>query len=408
MVKNNNHRGNVGPKKLNVTELNSSSVGGIPALENVDSLSFSDLTKLMAELRSMIEFLRQTWEETKSDMGITEEQLEKLIQYNNDVADPLPPVEYQKDEDGNVLMERTCYDNCEDYDPDKGCQSPDHPDDVITYRGIQCTWYRNSENPDGIPVPINEEQEYDPLNGIDSIPLETVREIFGDNPQVIGVDRQQMVDRIKFAAESFYGLWQAHSDYRTLEKELSNVMEQQEQESIAALRERANSEEDPEKRARAQAVLDNYYDQKYLSFLPEDIPICEKYILKAFYDQARIKYALERTRVNMKTINVSESFILEMSSFEKRFLPEKYHQQNNILLLYFLNLMVYRNVLTDKDARRKATSFILAIDRYIRKAWTDDERDRVHANIIAFEEFFVGPIRTKSTKLAEATQPTET
>ena len=113
--------------------------------------------------------------------------------------------------------------------------------------------------------------------------------------------------------------------------------------------------------------------------------------LKHFLINLRFNTGWTKTRNKLRQLKISEKFILEISQFEKRFQSDKYHHQNNIFLLYFMNLIAFSNIDDVKDAdRNKVVCIVFAMDRYIRNRWKDDIKQRILGNMIGFQDQFLG------------------
>lgn len=246
------------------------------------------------------------------------------------------------------------------------------------------------------------EKKYDHLNGIDNIPEEKIDEIFGPNAKIRGVDRTQTIDRIKSGISAFYNLYKAHSDLEYLQTELGKLMAMQEEESINVLRDKAVNGETEEIRQKAEEKVKEYEENKYLEFLPQKGFANLRRILSAFNNENKLNYLMERSRNYLKKLDVSEKFLLEIASFEKRFLPEKYHKQNNVLMILFMSVLVYDKVDYNTPGRRRTVGFVLALDNFIRNKLKDEERKRIYKNIIAFEDLIYDnmELRERQTKPA--------
>ena len=150
-----------------------------------------------------------------------------------------------------------------------------------------------------------------------------------------------------------------------------------------------------------QKSLDMYYNRKFLGFLA--VPLEEgplSILIKAASDTKKIQYWFDRSRKKLAQLKISPKFLLEISQFEKRFLPEEFHSHNNIMLLYFMNMLVYSNVSDPKDSSRaKAACMVFALDKFIRGVWAPEIREQILANLIAFQQQFVGklPLPKKET-----------
>jgi len=309
-------------------------------------VTFSDVAKMMRNTKELVGILQMSWDSISQEFGISPEQIPAVIEYNNLHRDP--PVETVKAEE--ISAEEL---------------PADSPEEVAV-------------------------DEYDDLNGLNKLTLEEISAFFGENSLIQGVDLSVTIDNVRAVVSSYYNLSKAYADFETLEKELQTSMAEQEEAALTALKERAASELDLEKRAKAQLSLDKFYYNKHLGFLRDVTPKTLRHLTKAFTDQGRINYLLERGRIYMERLRIPEKFILEISSFEKRFLEEKYHAQNNMLLLYFLSGLVYSD-LNDQTYRQQLIAFTLTMDRYIRRLSNEEESTAVLDNIQAFQDHFFIP-----------------
>lgn len=253
----------------------------------------------------------------------------------------------------------------------------------------------NKVLPDGLDEnnPAEYPEGYDFLNGLDNITEEKLIEIFGEDATIFGVDHTQTLDRVKWAAQTFVNYMRSLFDFNNLSAEYSNMIEENERVSIQAMKDAAEKEEDPEKKAAIEKQINDYYYFKYLTFLSEPVdPKSAEHIIKTFNDARKIQYIIERTKTALKKIGVSEKFILEIAQFEKLFLDEKYHQQSNLLLVYFMNLIVFNTIDGRSPAKRKVISLVVNIDKYIRKALPEDDAAIILKNVLALEDQFLGKI----------------
>jgi hypothetical protein len=177
----------------------------------------------------------------------------------------------------------------------------------------------------------------------------------------------------------------AMKEYRQIHDAYLELVELEEEKNIEKLKLIAEKEEDPDKKATMEESIKMYYNRKYLEFLSE--PIDEKdrdRIIEAYGSNQKITYWLNRTRDKLRQLKISDKFILEISQFEKRYLEEKYHKCSNILLVYFMQTIVYSDM-HDKNSvgRNKAICMVIALDGIIRKTWKEETRERVLNNIRA-------------------------
>jgi hypothetical protein len=282
----------------------------------------------------------------------------------------------------------------------------------ITDTHMKELYKYNEEHRTAMPEGLSAEEsaKWDHFNGLNDIPEEEVIRIFGNDHKIIGIEHTVTLDRIKSSVSDFFSWISAVREYRQVHDSYLQLIEFQESNEIDALKIKAEKEEDPIKKATLFKTIDVYYARKYLDFLAE--PLDEKdmqHLVAAFSNQTTITYWIERARVKLEQMKISPKFLLEVSQLEKRFLPEKYHQQNNIFLLYFMQLIVYSSDVYDKnnDGRNKAVCIVFGLDKLIRKTWEEEIHNRVLNNLIAFEEQFVGKLPVIDTSDNTPTKTTD-
>ena len=237
-----------------------------------------------------------------------------------------------------------------------------------------------------------DKKSYDPLNGINKITVEQSTEIFGDNSSIINKDHNITISNIKVAFDMYTSHLTAMVNYRKLHDSYLELMEIEEDKNLKLLFEEIQIEEDPIKKAKKQEAYDKYYYLKYLDFLSESLPKDKlNHIVKAFSDEKQIEYWIRRGSDKLAQLNISSRFIMEVGDFEKNFLEEKYHNQNNILLLYFLNKIIYSDTKNKNDTNRaQAVVFILEMDKYIRGNIKDPViKEKILKNILILEDQFI-------------------
>jgi len=171
------------------------------------------------------------------------------------------------------------------------------------------------------------------------------------------------------------------------------LMEAKEDLKIQELIHIMETEEDPDKKAKMKASIDKYYYLKYMDFLQEDIgKDTIKRMIKASLTEKTVLYWLEKSREKMKSMGMNTMFLLEASKFETRFLDEKYHHQDQFLLLYFLHTVAYADLNPKSGDAMKIVCMVFAIDKYIRNQWNEEDRAKVHNNILAFEDQLMGVV----------------
>lgn len=255
----------------------------------------------------------------------------------------------------------------------------------------------NEEHKKEMPSYLTEEQknEWDHFNGLDAMTEEDVIHIFGEEHPIIGVMHTQTMDRIKDVTNEFFTWMTTLREYRQINDAYLQLIEEQEELQMEELRKVMEKEQDPEKKEKMSNAINTYYNRKYLDFLAE--PMDERditRIINAFHDEHKVSYWLERSRNKLKQMKISEKVILEISQFEKRFLPEKYHKLNNILLLHFMQTVIYCDSYDKNHAGRdKAWCMVLALDKVIRNTMSEEDRNRIMNNIEKFEDKFMDKIQ---------------
>jgi hypothetical protein len=254
----------------------------------------------------------------------------------------------------------------------------------------------NEEHAQPMPEGLSEEEaaKWDPFNGLDSLTEEKALEIFGEGHPIIGLEHTITMDRVKSVIQDFFSWMTAVREYRQIHDSYMELIELSEEKEIESLKEYRDKVEDPEKKEQIQKAVDLYYNRKYMDFLAE--PLSDKQIgilVKAYSDEKKIGYWIERARVKLNQLKISPKVILEVAQFEKRFLPEEYHGQVNILLLHFINMVVYSDVYNKADSQRnKVVCMVFGLDKIIRNVWPAETRERIINNIITFEKQFVGKL----------------
>lgn len=298
----------------------------------LNAVSMKNLVALLKQVGEMVKVMETQWASSKEEFKLTDSHMKQLYQYNEEHKQEMP--EYLTDE---------------------------------------------------------EKESWDHFNGLNDIPEEKVIEIFGEGHPIIGVMNTQTIDRIKSVTSEFFSWMAILKEYGQINKAYLELIEAQEEDQIAALKEVMNKEEDPEKKKKLSDSIDLYYNRKYLDFLADELTDKEiERLANAFKDEKKIEYWLHRAQDKLKQLKISSKIIAEISQFEKRFLDEKYHNQSNILLLYFLQTVTYAKCSEKNDAdRNKVVCMTIMLDSIIRNNTTEEVRTRVLNNIMAFEDQFI-------------------
>lgn len=297
----------------------------------LDKFSDAQIRKMIQTTREMVQIMENNWNTTKMEFRLTDTQMKDLFQYNEQHKMPIP--DYATEE---------------------------------------------------------EKDKWDHLNGLNEITEEEAIKIFGEDSPVIGVTHDITKDRIKDFAEDYLNWLIALREYKNVYQSYIKLMDLQEENDINALRTRAEAETDPETKQKMLDAIELYYNRKYLKFLT-DLPEEDiNRVVRAFNTERTISYWLKRSQDKLKQLKMSTKFILEISQFEKRFLPEKYHKQSNILLLYFMMTIIYCSCSDVKDhGRNKAVAMIMTLDQFVQNTLDAAKKEMVLNNIIAFEDQFM-------------------
>lgn len=307
-----------------------------------------DFVAMIKQIGEIVKIMESQWMDTKKEFKLTDTHMKQLYQYNE---------EHRKEMPDNLSQEE------------------------------QDTW--------------------DHFNGLDNIDEETVLNIFEADHPIIGVMHTQTVDRIKDAVQEFFGWMSALKEYRQVNDAYLQLVEEEEIKEINKLQSVMEKEEDPEKKAKMQESINLYFERKYLGFMavPQDEELINR-LTSAFSDKKKIEYWLNRAQDKMKQLNISTKFILEISQFEKRFLPEKYHKLSNMILLYFLQTIVYCNCGDKNDHNRnKAVCMIFALDKICRKQSNPETEKIVLDNLKQFLDQFIDKVNYDTAVNEEYNKP---
>lgn len=327
-------------KTENVSEeVNEEPKDAIEDSENpLNKESLKNLTSMMRQAAEAVKMMRSVWESDMNEYDVSEDHIKELYQFN---------IQHR------ILKE----------------------DFVSTKEG----------------------EEYDEFNGLNEIPMEEVVRIFGEGHKIIGVDISQTIDRIKTVAGDFFAWVTMMRDYQQINDAYMMLLDLEEEKRIMELQKIANEEENPEQKEKMQNSLNIYYRNKYLDFLTDEISERNfKSIIDAFSNERKVEYWIKRTRDKLKQLKLSDKFILEISQFEKRFLEEKYHKASNILLLYFMNKIIYTD-LYDKSniVKAECVSMVLMLDKLVRNKVNEQDKERMLNNIRTLLDKFIDHIPEK-------------
>ena len=140
-----------------------------------------------------------------------------------------------------------------------------------------------------------------------------------------------------------------------------------------------------------KSSIDSYYYNKYLDFIAE--PLDEKTLKTlsdAWDDEKKVRYWLERSKDKLERLKISPKFIADITNFEKRFLPEEYHDIRNMLLIYFINKVTFNDMGNPKNIERtRVVTFVIAMNNIIDNIATDDTKEKILNNIMTFLDQFI-------------------
>lgn len=287
------------------------------------------IQQMLRSAQEMVKIMEQNWASTKSEFNITDGQIKELYKFNEDNRDQMP---------------------------------------------------------EGLSK--EEQEKWDHFNGLDKLTEEDVERIFGAEHKIIGVMHSQTLDRVRSAVADFFGWTYSMRKYKDLHDAYLEFIEIEEAKNINELKIAAEQEEDPEKKKVMQDAVNMYYYRKNLEFLADPLDDrAKKRLADAWADERKIEYWIKRSADKLRRMKISNKIILEISKFEQRFLPEKYHRINNILLIYFLNNTTYASPDNKIDENRlKTVCMVFALDAIIQRRLKGEALDRIMNNIIAFED----------------------
>lgn len=311
---------------------------GINPDDPLDDISMENLRELIKEVGNSVKLMKEIWMATQREFHLTKDHMQQLQKYNSDHLTQLK-------EDATK----------------------------------------------------EEEEAWDRFNGIDSITEEDVEKIFGKEHDIIGVDHEITVSRIKDAMNDLYAYTYATYEFNNVYNGYMQLQETEEEKKVQELREIADQQTDPDLQQKMYAELDKYYYRKRLKFLadPDIIDnVVKNRIANALKDENKIDYWMNRSRDKLKRMGISPTSIMQVWNFEKRFLDEKYHRIDNILETYFLSICTYCKPDEPNDRfRNMVVCMVFAIDQIVRKIMPEDIKQEVMHNIITFEEMMLEYIK---------------
>lgn len=304
----------------------------------LNETSQQQLGLLIKEAKTMVDMMESNWRASEQEFGLKDSHMRQLYQFN---------LEHRKEKPENISEE--------------------------------------------------ENNSWDSLNGLDALTEEDVVRIFGEDHPIIGIEHTVTMDRIKDISGDFFNWLNAIKEYNEIQAAYMELIESEEEKEIEKLKIIMENETDPDKKANMKSSIDLYYSNKYLDFLAEEMSERDhKMIIDAYGDSKKLEYWLNRAREKMKQLRVNEKFILEISQFEKRFLPEKYHVASNMLLLYFIKTITYANASNPKDLERtRSMAMVICLDSVVRNILSDEKKQRVLDNIMKYLDMFIDEINER-------------
>lgn len=309
----------------------------------LNSVNEYQIKNMISQLGDVVRVMQNMWEYTKNEFKIEQEHINQLKAFNTNHAEPMPE---------NLTDE--------------------------------------------------EKENWNPFNGLDKLTEDDVDSIFNDDHPLSthSIPLSLSIDRCKEFMNDLNNYINALAEYSDVHNAYIELIENEEAKNIEILKTTIENETDPEKKEKMQKSLDEYYMHKTLGFLADPLSDAEiNKFITAWKDEEKITYLINRTRDKLKILKLSDRSILEISQFEKRFLPEKYHEINNMLLLYFLNITAYCNPDNKKDENRlKVYDMIIILDKFVRNKCTEEYKNQILENIIKFEDQFLGKVESDDKK----------
>ena len=269
----------------------------------------------------------------------------------------------------------------------------------LTDSQMKLLYQYNEQHKIDMPENITDEERdnWDHFNGLNNIPINEVIKIFGADHKIISSVSEDITrQRVKEAIHDFFGWLSALREYKNIQEGYMKLIELREERDIEILKMYAEKETDPEKKAAMTHSLDQYYNKKYLGFLPTLDDKTINRLVDAYGDDKKVEYWVRRTQEKLDQLKFSKQFIYEIAQFENRFLPEKYHKVSNVFLLYFLMKTAYMNAGNKNDIdRTEVASIIFALDSIVRNKCDVELKENVLNNIQRFLDQFIDPIVNK-------------
>ena len=328
-----------------------------------------NLNKTIRQTTEMMKMSETMWLNTKAQYKFTDEHVKKLYDFNQH----------------HLISE-------EDWLKEKNKPVEENTEEV-----------KDEETPSEETVNKNNE-EHDEINGLDKLTEDDFRTIFEDHP-FIKVDDETFVlevaiDTIKEAYSMFHTWIVSVARFKSIHKQYNSLMDDLEDLKIAEMKDLIDKTEDPELKVKYQTGFDSYMSLKYLDFIKDELT--EKFmeqLCKVYSDETKLNYIMKRGKDKLEQMNLPAEFMMIFYDFEKRFLDEKYHCNNNILLLFFLNFVVYNNSMDEKSYSVKKYAMAMTFDKFARNELNEEIKSKVLENVVYLEEQFLGKLG--NSKLAE-------
>jgi len=276
----------------------------------------------------------------------------------------------------------------------------------LTQPIIKKIYTYNNEH--AIPLPEEATAEahvqYDHFNGLDNITLNELKEILGPDHQLVHGNLKDNIEMIKNAMGLFINWLASLKEYKSAYKEYQEILDAEQYKNIEVLKNILESDPENPDREKIEAALNSYYDNLYLNFL--STPLSDEVIarlINVFNDKEKFDYWENRAAAKLKQIGVVPLTIVELASFEKKYLDEKYHKCSNMLALYVMNLARYaRN--DDKspnNMKRKILLITSTLHKFIEGNMKDEQKEKVLENVKAFLDQFLDKDISDHTELFE-------
>ena len=259
-----------------------------------------------------------------------------------------------------------------------------------------------------IPLPEEATAEahvkYDHFNGLDNITLDELKEILGSDHQLVHGNLKDNIEMIKNAMGLFINWLASVKEYKNASKEYQEILDAEQYKNIEVLKNILENDPDNPDREKIEASLNSYYNNLYLNFLA--IPLGDDAVdrlVNVFNNKEKFEYWENRAATKLKQIGVVPLTIVELASFEKKYLEEKYHKCSNMLALYVMNLARYahNDDSSPNNMKRKILLITSILHKLIEGIMQDDQKEKVLNNVRAFLDQFIDKDISDHTELFE-------